>query len=224
MIVALWSWWTGDSLPSLEPLATMRVLTADDSARVVAEMGIAREEATARIEHGHRAYVAAVGGVPAAYGWVASLGASIGELGIGFSLGRSDRYLWDFVTLPAFRGRGIYPRLLREIMTREGQSANRFWIINAPENVASAAGIAKAGFVSVGQLSFIDDRRAGVAGEQLTDRATAGAALLGVPLLRAVEDGRVVSPCWRCVMAAQQRGHEAMCWPLQGVAHQCSCA
>jgi GNAT superfamily N-acetyltransferase len=224
MIVALWSWWTGDSLPSLEPLAAMRVLTTDDSARIVAEMGIAREETTARIEHGHRAYVAEVDGVPAAYGWVASLGASIGELGIGFSLARSDRYLWDFVTLPAFRGRGIYPRLLREIIAREGQSANRFWIINAPENVASAAGIEKAGFVSVGQLSFIDDRRAGVAGEQITDRAAAGAALLGVPLLRAVEEGRVVSPCWRCVMAAQQRGDEAMCWPQQGVAHHCSCA
>lgn len=64
----------------------------------------------ARIEHrfteGHRAYVAAVHGVPAAWGWVATSTARIGEVEASFSLLASDRYLWNFVTLADFRGRG----------------------------------------------------------------------------------------------------------------------
>jgi hypothetical protein len=76
------------------------------------------------------------GGESVAYGWVADAGAAIGELDVAFRLEANDRYLWDFVTLPAWRGRGVYPHLLQAILRAE--EGGRFWIINAPENVASA--------------------------------------------------------------------------------------
>jgi hypothetical protein len=85
-----------------------------------------------------------------AYGWVAAGEASIGELTISFGMAAQDRYLWDFQTLPQWRGLRIYPRLLQGIMRHAALEDGRFWIINAPENVASAKGIGKAGFRVVG--------------------------------------------------------------------------
>jgi hypothetical protein len=99
----------------------------------------------------------------------------------------------------------------------------RFWIITAPENAASAAGIAKAGFAPVSDLAFGADH--GPASQGLgTERARMGAAILGVPLFEAVRDGRVVSPCWRCVIAANQAAAaSAACWPIQdGVTCTCT--
>src|SRR5919199_341971 len=42
--------------------------------------------------------VALIGAAPAAYGWVAPAGATIGELSLSFALPAGDRYLWDFAT------------------------------------------------------------------------------------------------------------------------------
>jgi hypothetical protein len=77
----------------------------------------------------------------------------------GLTVARVDAaasYLWNFVTLPAFRGRGIYPRLLEAIIEAESVEAETFWIAYAPENHASAAGIHKAGFRTVGQLRYTE--------------------------------------------------------------------
>jgi GNAT superfamily N-acetyltransferase len=186
--------------------------------------GLTAEEIEACLGAGHRAYVARLDGTPVAYGWVATLAAAIGELDVSFDLTPGDRYLWDFATLSAWRGHGLYPRLLQEILRQEGEDGPHFWIINAPENRASAAGIAKAGFSPVSDLAFGADRRVASHGPP-TERAQLGAALLGVPLLEAVRDGRVLSPCWRCVVAATQTAAGASCWPYQdGVAVACTCA
>ena len=100
----------------------------------------------------------------------------------------------------------------------------RFWIINAPENVASAKGIGKAGFRVVGDLAFTRDERAGIAPTGDPGRAGIGAALHGVPLVDAgTSDG--VSPCWCCVMDALSRGARATaCWPAGALADvACTC-
>ena len=165
-------------------------------------------------------------GVPAAYGWVATLSASIGELSLEFSLPASDRYLWDFVTLPEWRGRGIYPRLLQGIVEAEGVQAERFWIIHAPENAASGSGVTKAGFESVGDLSFLREAGVGTVALARADRARVGAALLGVQFFEAVQSDQIVSPCWRCVIEQHAIGAgDAACWPGDGhgSALTCSC-
>lgn len=220
--MALWTWWAGDPRPDLRAIdgfgATRNPIDIDLSAVT----SLPPSEIQERLDAGHAITVARIDAEPVAYGWSATLGASIGELGLAFALPARDRYLWDFVTLPAWRGRGIYPRLLQAMLTAEAE-AERFWIINAPENRASAAGIAKAGFQTVGNLSFLPDRGVGSAGAQANERAIKGAMLLGVPLLEAVERGAVVSPCWRCVIASRWSGQPASCWPDVAAANGCCC-
>jgi hypothetical protein len=212
--MALWTWWLGDPSPALAPLPAFRAGREDDLDLLVRLTGLDAGEVRSRLDSGHRAYVARLEDTPAAYGWVASMAASIGELDLAFGLAAADRYLWDFVTLPEWRGRGLYPRLLQAMLTAESAGGRRFWITNAPENAASAAGIGKAGFRPVGELSFLADLGVGTLPYQSDERARIGAALLGVPLLEAVRDGQVLSPCWRCVLGMKQDpGGGAACWP-----------
>lgn len=129
----------------------------------------------------NRAYVACIGSSPAAYGWSASGAAYIGELGIGFSVPPESRYLWDFATLPEWRGRSIYPLLLQHIAAAE--ETERLWIGHEPGNDASARGITKAGFTRVGDLIALSTGGYGLAPAGPPDRSAACAALLGADLL-----------------------------------------
>jgi hypothetical protein len=126
----------------------------------------------------------------------------LGELGATFVVGAGERYLWNFVTLASHRGRGIYPRLLDAIVRAESRGvspARRFWIAYAPENHASGAGIRKAGFVDVAELSFDASGRAAI--EARADGALADATrVLGLP----VSDGSLAQ-CWRCARSAPRR-------------------
>ena len=204
--MALATWWSGDPLPPLSPLPDFHAGTTADIALLARLAALDSGEVEARLTAGHRPYVATIGGKPAAYGWVAGTGATIGELGVAFTLPRGDRYLWNFATLPAWRGRGTYPHLLRAIVAAESPPAARLRIIHAPENPASTRGITKAGFAPVGELSF---RARGGAGFRPFDdpvRARVGAALLGVPLLDASDGaGEPLSHCWHCAIEAARR-------------------
>ena len=226
--MALATWWSGDPLPALPPLPGLRTAVTDAVPRLARLADLDQAEVAARVAGGHRPYLAWLGAEPVAYGWVAGAGATIGELGVAFTLPRGDRYLWDFATLPAWRGRGVYPHLLRGIIAEEtAAGAARLWIIHAPENPASARGIVKAGFTPVGDLSF---RAAGGAGFRPFDdpiRARVGAALLGVPLLGA-DDGPVepLAHCWHCAIEAAQRAlppGAAACFLAARDETPCSC-
>src|SRR5690349_10043521 len=109
--MALFTWWQGDLLPTLRALDGFHAVASDDVQLLAALTGREETEVQRRLLSHHRPYVASIGKVPVAYGWVALEGADIGELDVQFTLPRGDRYLWDFKTLPAWRGRGIYPRL-----------------------------------------------------------------------------------------------------------------
>ena len=186
-----------DPRPTLQPLSGFRAAECRDVALLSQLTRRSPDEIRARFAAGHRVFVGELAGAPAAYGWIAERTASMGELGVTLRLGHDERYLWNFVTLPAYRGRGAYPRLLDAMLNeafREG--AQRVWIAFAPENHASAAGIRKAGFTHVADLSF--DHAGGVAfSERVAGAGPAVAALLGVPL-----SNDALSPCWRCARAA----------------------
>jgi len=143
-----------DPVPSIEPLPGLVVRRVEDIEFMAALQGRAPEEMARRFAVGHRAYVAWRDGAPAAWGWVATRSAEIGELASSFEIPATERYLWNFVTLAAHRGLGIYPRLLEAIVRAESREAERFWIAYAPENHASGAGIRKAGFIALAELSF----------------------------------------------------------------------
>jgi GNAT superfamily N-acetyltransferase len=187
-----------DVVPKISPLPGLAILAERDASRMATLQGRSESEMQRRFDEGHRAYVAYFDGVPAAWGWVATSSAAIGELNASFHVQHDERYLWNFVTLAAFRGRGIYPRLLSGILEAEAVAAERFWVAYAPENHASGAGIRKAGFTVVAELSF-DDAGRPVVKDIIRGGGGDAARLLGLP-----EIEQAVAQCWRCVRA----GHD----------------
>ena len=111
--MALFTWWHGDPLPALRALDGFHATASDDTQLLTVLAGLDPREVQHRLQTHHRPYIAYLGATPVAYGWVALEGADIGELHVQFTLPAGDRYLWDFKTLPDWRGRGIYPRLCR---------------------------------------------------------------------------------------------------------------
>ena len=199
-----------DPIPAQAPMPALVVRRETDARLMAAIQGKPEAEMARRFAAGHRAYVASLDGEPAAWGWVATRAADIGELRSTFTIPSGERYLWNFVTRPAHRGLGIYPRLLDEIVRAESGEAERFWIAYAPENHASGSGIRKAGFVAVAELSFDADGRPAVRG-MATGGAAAAARVLGLP-----EANDTLSKCWRCARA--RPGAEMIC-----SAGQCRC-
>jgi RimJ/RimL family protein N-acetyltransferase len=218
--MALATWWNGDARPILRPLAGFTAALADD-ARELAELNrIPVTEVRARQAEGHRAYIGRLDGMAVTYGWVATGAASIGELGLAFTLPARERYLWDFATLPAWQGRGLYPRLLQAILASEVAEADRLWIIHAPENLPSGAGMSKAGFEPVGTLSFDASGRVSLRPTGEYERAAAGAQLLGVSLIT-----EALAPCWHCSIGSADNAADASCWPVaEEQAATCTCA
>jgi ribosomal protein S18 acetylase RimI-like enzyme len=186
-----------DLAQHMEPIAELTVGRVEEAAVMAALQGRTEAEMAHRLADGHRAYVAWRSGAPAAWGWVATRSASIGELGSTFAIPARERYLWNFVTLAEHRGLGIYPRLLDAIVRAESAEAERFWIACAPENHASGAGIRRAGFVAVAELSFDAQGRAALV-ELAPGGGRAAARVLGLP-----EVHHPLAPCWRCVRAGR---------------------
>jgi GNAT superfamily N-acetyltransferase len=182
----LYAWWRGDALPTLAPLPGWAAQQSDDAELIAGLGGLEVGEVRARIGGLHRAYVAYLGDEAVGYGWSATVQASIGALGLTIAVPPANRWLWDFATLPAWRGRGVYPRLLQAIVTREavGDGAvERFWIGHDAPNTASARGLIKAGFRAVGDFCALPGGRLALVGRGAGERAGVGAALFGVPLL-----------------------------------------
>ena len=181
------TWWRGDPLPALPPIPrlTVRRVTRWDEARQIT--GLTEVRVVARFQDGNSLYAAFLDSEPAGYGWLARQAGRIDELALTFEVRHGEAYLWDFVTLPSFRGRGVYPHLLQAILRAEDRS--RFWIGYEGHNLASARGIEKAGFQVVGDLA-IEAATSGlltVTGVTLTDgsgeRGRAFADLLGLPVV-----------------------------------------
>jgi GNAT superfamily N-acetyltransferase len=207
--MALATWWASDPLMDLALLANFHVQLKADDSQLAAINRVTVAEVMRRRHGGHRPYVGYINETAVTYGWVATREASIGELNLAFPIDADTRYLWDFATVPDWQGKGLYPRLLQAIVLTE--KAERFWIIHAPENLPSGAGMHKAGFRAIGQLSFQRDHSLGLIPFDQPERARTGAALLGVPV---IESG--LSPCWRCV--------EQVVCTCQRDPESCSCA
>ena len=179
----LWTWWYGDVLPSLPELQGLRVSTVEDLDLLSCLCRLEIPEIEERLRTAHQPYVAWIGTVPVAYGWSASGLTHFGSPPVSFIVPLGNRYLMDFATLPAWHGRGIYPRLLQAILDQECSDAERFWILHHRDNVASARGIQKAGFAHVAEIHFLETGGLGIVPLENSDRALAGAHLLGLPVV-----------------------------------------
>lgn len=150
--MSLYSLSPKDILQPVPPVAGLRIEESTDIDLLAAMGSTTPSEVTRRMTHDHIAFAAFLDDVPAAFGWMARGRARIGELNHELVLPSGNRYLWNFRTMPGFRGRGIYPALLQHMIRFETGRAHRFWIIHAPENHASLRGIRKTGFQYVGKL------------------------------------------------------------------------
>jgi ribosomal protein S18 acetylase RimI-like enzyme len=115
--------------------------------------GEAAAEFSRRLAAGKRSYAAWVTCELAAYGWVSFDEEFVGELNLRLHLLPGEAYIWDCVTLPAFRRNGLYSALLSHIATRLRQEGlRRVWIGADLGNLPSQRGIARAGFRHVADL------------------------------------------------------------------------
>lgn len=158
----LYSFNKKDQLKPLPPLKNLTI-REEDSPLLMSILGeIHLTEATTRFAEDNKGYVAYINDIPAGFGWMAMGKALIGELNQEFVLPLRHRYLWNFRTLPNFRGLGIYPRLLQHIIKTEQKTTENFWIMHAPENGASAKGIEKAGFKFVSAVSVENETKVAI--------------------------------------------------------------
>jgi len=176
------TWWRADPLPALSPLQTFSV-SGEASTPLLARLAHRSEqEIITRLQTGHHPYLAFIADTPVGYGWVALQEGEIAELKFSFPIPARNAYLWDFLTLPAWRGRGLYPRLLQAILQQE-QRVDRFWIGYEPGNDVSAHGIKKAGFHVIGNFVYAEGRVCGLALSGSPERAQACAAVFHLPIV-----------------------------------------
>jgi GNAT superfamily N-acetyltransferase len=181
--MALGTWWSGDSLPNLPTLPSFSILLSTDTQLISELTTLSLPEVEARFQNGNHIYLAFLEQIPVAYGWLADQTGSIDEIHLSFALPPRDCYLWDFLTLPAWRGRGVYPHFLQAIIRQEQVNIDRFWIMYVPGNHVAARSISKAGFIFVGDLIFTNNQISGITLFDTSERAHAGAALLNLPVV-----------------------------------------
>lgn len=179
------TWWRGDALPNLAPLPTFSASTSTDIPLIAQLANLSEQEVRNRIQKENRSYIAFMDDTPVAYGWVATQKSGIAELQFAFTIPAGNRYLWDFLTLPQWRGRGIYPHLLQAIIQQEQQeqAAERFWIGYEPGNETSAHSIKKAGFHLVGDIVIAENRVVGFTLCDTSDHAQASADFFQLPIM-----------------------------------------
>jgi GNAT superfamily N-acetyltransferase len=183
----LWSWCRGDALPVCESVSGLTVEESKHVEQLSQLMGFPEAAMREQLWLGHRAYLARLGTLPVAVGWSATGKVDVLGERVTLHVPPNNRYLYGFVTHPAWRGRGIYPHLLQAILRTEEQE--RFWIIHLLENTSSQRGIHKAGFREAARFSFLSTGGLSLVpppGD--SERAQVAAHLLGLPLKGETED------------------------------------
>jgi GNAT superfamily N-acetyltransferase len=114
-------------------------------------------EVLRRFAAGKRCYTGTVEGTLATFGWVTFDEELIGELRLRIRLSPGEAYIWNCVTLPAYRGQRLYPALLWHMINdlRE-EGIKRIWIGADADNLPSQTGIALCGFQPI--IDMVLDR------------------------------------------------------------------
>ena len=152
----MWLLEPDDAPAAVAPLlpATFARVGLDEAAQLAAAMNLAEPvEVRRRFATGRRCYAAKCAGTLAAYGWVSLDREAVGELELVIQLPPGDAYVWDCATAPAYRRHHLYTALLVYIAgALRAEGVRRIWIGAAPDNIASHAGIMRAGFHPVADL------------------------------------------------------------------------
>lgn len=179
------TWWRGDPVPTLSPLASFSAHLSTDVQLIAQLTNHSLQTIVTRFQKGNRFYLAFIRGIPVAYGWAATQEGSLSALQFTFALPAGNCYLHSFRTLPEWRGQGIYPHLLQFILHQES-SFERFWIGYLPDNSASGRGISKAGFHTVSDLVVTGNRVCGLTLFESSERALASVDVFHLSIIAAL--------------------------------------
>jgi GNAT superfamily N-acetyltransferase len=103
------------------------------------------------MRRGCRCFTAEIGAEVVGYGWVSTAPEWIGELKLEIRPARGEAYIWNCVTLPAHRRKGVFGAVLRAIKAQlKGDGLSRVWIGSIDDPAETA--ILGAGFVPVMRL------------------------------------------------------------------------
>lgn len=92
-------------------------------------MGAEGDRVATRMRHGSRCFGAWIGGEIVGYGWVSTAAEWIGEPQLEISPARGEAYIWNCVTLPAHRRKGVFTALLRAVKAQlKSDGLARVWI------------------------------------------------------------------------------------------------
>lgn len=155
----LWVLETGNDLPPICP-ARVEVEFGEVGAADIKELAAAMNLPSPglvqqRLQGNRRCFSLRAAGQIVTYGWVTFGVECVGELERQFSLHDDEAYIWDCVTLPAWRGQRLYSALLSHIIYRLHQeSVPRLWIGASRLNQPSIRGFANAGFNPVIDLTY----------------------------------------------------------------------
>jgi hypothetical protein len=134
---------------------------AGAAAGVVAAMGGEGELVRLRLDRGCRCFgVFSSGGLAGeevlGYGWLSSDTEWIGEIRLEIKPGPGEAYVWNCLTLPAQRRRGMFRALLVRICTvLKAEGVARLWIASGRGGTVST--LAAAGFrpvLTIGELNL----------------------------------------------------------------------
>ena len=221
--MALATWWRGDSVPSLSLLPGFRVEASRDAHLIADITRLAPDEVDQRMHTGHQPYLAFVEQTPVGYGWMATAGSLDRRTRLQLCVACDRSLFMGLCHAPGVARLRPVPTALAAHSDAAMSTVERVWIINAPENSPSGAGMTKAGLLPIGQLSFRGDGGVGLAPFDSLERAQAGAALLGIPLIESV-----LAPCWHCGGATHTHSTVVdadSCWPpLRPTTQPCTCA
>jgi hypothetical protein len=130
----------------------VREVLPGSAAAVAAAMAGEGELAGMRMARGCRCFAAYAGGSVAAYGWLSGGAEWIGEIRLEIKPDVGEAYVWNCLTLPPHRRRGMFRAILIGISTalRE-EGAGRLWIASGGGEAEKA--LPPAGFRPVLQLS-----------------------------------------------------------------------
>jgi GNAT superfamily N-acetyltransferase len=111
-------------------------------------MGAEGNRVASRMQRGCRCFGAWIGTDLVGFGWVSTAAEWIGELHLEIRPARGEAYIWNCVTLPGHRRKGVFSAVLRAITAQlKVDGLGRAWIGSLSDPAESA--FPKAGFVPV---------------------------------------------------------------------------
>jgi GNAT superfamily N-acetyltransferase len=114
------------------------------------------EQYRSRFSVGARAFIGLADDTVVYSSWVQPQALVIDELRWTWKLVPGDAVVYDVVTMPDWRGKGIYPDALRRLCGMLAEQGTRhLWIYAERENASSIQGIRKAGFEYHGEISAL---------------------------------------------------------------------